>query len=62
MDKLDEAIYAYLDSRHATLWGRAFDVHPESPGRQLAANFIREVIEGVAFQERAARDPLSQGV
>lgn len=42
MNPMDTTITAYLDSRGATLWGRAYDIHSPD-GRDTAVAFIRKL-------------------
>lgn len=42
MNAMDTTINAYLNSRGATLWGRAYDIHSPD-GRDTALQFIRKM-------------------
>ena len=42
MNTMDTTITTYLNSRGATLWGRAYDIHSPD-GRDTALQFIRKL-------------------
>lgn len=47
MDLLLDACREYLANQSSTLWGRAFDVTKDGPGRDAAAEWLKEQVEAI---------------